>query len=158
MKKHLFIITVLVLSVFAYGCDKGTEPAKEAEEVKIVAPKKVKPVYKESSKGLERISFTFPRGGKQLVVEEKGPSRLFKDETPAHLEMKADTFTVDGFYKEIKKHLREVKPREEWDDPKAKAGLVTITFKGKPSVDHLIFNEDGFAEGIIKKAEANAIR
>ncbi len=27
MKKHLFIITVLVLFVFAYGCDRGAEPA-----------------------------------------------------------------------------------------------------------------------------------
>ena len=109
----------------------------------------------ESSESIESISMDFPHGETRLLVQRDGEAFLFYGALPSYQKIKKGTFDLDQLYKQLQVHLHENGPRENWPDPKAKAGMVTIRFKNKSQKDYLIFDED-LAKSIFDKARQNA--
>jgi len=111
----------------------------------------------ESSDSIESLSMDFPHGETRLLVQRDGEAFLFYGALPSYQEIGRGTFDLDELYKQLKSHLRENVPRENWPDPKSKAGMVSISFKNKSKKDYLIFNE-GLAKIIFDKAKGNIVR
>ena len=110
----------------------------------------------ESSDSIESISMDFPHGETRLLVQRNGEAFLFYGALPSYQKIRKGTFDLDELYKQLKPHLHENVPRENWPDPKSKAGMVTIRFKNKSQRDYLIFDE-GLAKIIFDKAKGNIV-
>ncbi len=102
------------------------------------------------------VSIDFPHGETRLLVQRGGEARLFYGALPQHRIVKKGTFDVDDVYRQLRSRLHDNVPREEWPDPKATAGMVTISFADKTKKDYLIFDGD-FAQLLFEEAESNVI-
>lgn len=110
----------------------------------------------ESSDSIESISMDFPHGETRLLVQRDGEAFLFYGALPSHQKIGKGAFDLDELYKQLQSHLHENVPRENWPNPKSKAGMVTIRFKNKSQKDYLIFDED-LAKIIFDKAKKNIV-
>ena len=112
--------------------------------------------WTESSDSIESISMDFPHGETRFLVQRNGEAFLFYGALPSPQKISTGTFDLDEVYMQLKSHLHENVPRENWPNPKSKAGMVTIRFKNKSQRDYLIFDE-GLAKIIFDKARKNII-
>lgn len=111
----------------------------------------------EKTSSIERISIDFPHGETRLLVRRNGEALLFYGALAQHQKIKNSTFDVDELYKQLQTRLHDNVPREEWPNPKSKAGMVTINFNNKAKKDYLIFDEEEFAERLFNKAKKNIV-
>jgi hypothetical protein len=111
----------------------------------------------EDTNSIESISIDFPHGETRLLVQRNGESFLFYGALPQYQKIKNNTFDIDELYKQLQERLRDNVPREQWPNPKSRAGMVQIRFQDKHKRDYLIFDEDVFAERLFSKARKNAV-
>jgi hypothetical protein len=102
------------------------------------------------------ISIDFPHGETRLLIQRDGEALLFYGALPQHRIVKKGTFDVDEVYSRLQSRLHENVPREDWPDPKSKAGMVTISFADKTKKDYLIFDGE-YARLLFDEAESNVI-
>ena len=111
----------------------------------------------EKASSIQSISIDFPHGETGLLVRRNGEALLFYCALPQHQKVKNSTFDIDELYKQLQTRLHDNVPREEWPNPKSKAGMVTIDFDNKAKKDYLIFDEEEFAERLFNKAKKNIV-
>ena len=104
---------------------------------------------------IERISIAYPYGESRLLVQRNGDAFLFYGALPQHEKIRNGTFDIDELYRQLKGHLHDNVPREDWPDPESIAGMVTITFTDETMISYLIFDEKKFATIIFDKARKN---
>ncbi len=102
------------------------------------------------------IDMDFPHGETRLQIRRSGEGALYYGALPQHEVVKPGLFDIDELHKELRSRLNPNLPREEWPDPKAKAGMVNIRYGDGSRKSFLIYDGD-FAEGVFKKARANVV-
>ncbi len=114
--------------------------------------------YSETEGEIEFISISYPEGEDSLRVWEDGRASLFYGALPQSKIIKRGTFNTKQLYEQVRPRLHPNLPVEDWPDPKAERGMVTIQFKGKETEkSYLIFNEQEFANALFDKARRNIV-
>ena len=106
---------------------------------------------------IKTIDMDYPHGTDRLLIRANGETYLHYASLPQHKKIKTGTFTVEGFYNQLKDRLHDNTPRETWPNPRSIAGMVQITFSNGREKDYLIFDEEEFAGEIFKRAKENMI-
>ena len=132
MKKTICYFVLLLLSFLQAGCNKDNS-------------------------SIESIIMDYPHGETRLHVRRNGAALLFYGARPEHHKVKNGTFDIDELYEQLKTRLHDNIPREEWPNPRSKAGMVTIDVASKAEKVYLIFDEEEFTEHIFYKARQNIV-
>ena len=103
---------------------------------------------------LQSLSLDYPHGGTRLLVQRSGEAALFYGARPHFQKIKAQTFEIDALYGQLEPLLYANRPREEWPDPKATAGMVVIIYDDREKESYLILDQQEFADRLFERARA----
>ncbi len=105
---------------------------------------------------VEIIDMDFPHGETRLQIRRSGEALLYYGALPQHEVVKPGVFDIDKLHKDLLPRLHPNLPREEWPDPKAKAGMVNIRYADGTDKSFLIYDGD-FAGSVFRKAQTNIV-
>ncbi len=104
---------------------------------------------------IDTFIMDYPHGEYRIHVNRTGEAYLYYGAAPSAKIIKENTFSVDQLYNIFREHLHPNVPREEWPDPKAEAGMVTIKYADGKEVDYLIFDLPEITGRIFDTAREN---
>jgi hypothetical protein len=111
-----------------------------------------------TERNMEFISISFPMGESDLRVWRNGKAILFYGALPQGEIIKTGTFDVERLYEQVKPLLHSNIPREDWPNPKAKAGMVQVRFESNTqTTSYLIFDADDFTKELFEQARRNVV-
>lgn len=104
---------------------------------------------------IDRFIMDYPHGEQRIMVERSGKAFLYYGSRASFKTIKKNTFSIDKLYKVFKNNMHANVPREEWPNPKSKAGMITLVYKDGTDEDFLIFDMPEVTQKIFDKAKEN---
>lgn len=103
---------------------------------------------------VEALIFDYPHGEDRIHVSRDGATRLYYAALPQATKVRTGTITLDELYRKLKPHFHPNTPREDWPDPQATRGMVTLVHLDGSEETFLIFDQGKLASDIFNKAKA----
>jgi len=106
---------------------------------------------------LQSLTLDYPHGEDRIFLDDQGRCLLFYGALPQSQTVREGVFEMEKLFQTLEPLLHPNRPREEWPDPSAQAGMVTLRRVDGSSQDFLIFDQDAFAERLFERARTHLV-